>query len=106
MSGNRRKPNKSANGKQPGKGRQQRPAATPSLDIWRPVPELPAPTAVTPADDPTALIRSLGTPPLPGQAAVAGHYLAAVVERASGVATALAAAAGLFDQTDDPDGWT
>ena len=39
---------------------------------------------------PTALLRSLGDPPLQGQGAAAEHYLAAVVERAAGLATALA----------------
>jgi len=38
----------------------------------------------------------LGDPPLQGQNAVAQHYLGAVVERAAGLATALAAAAGLL----------
>ena len=55
-----------------------------------------------PAPDPAAVLRSLGDPPLPGQGAVAGHYLAAVVERAAGMATALAAAAGVLG--DQPDG--
>lgn len=76
-----------------------------SLDIWRPVPHLPEPEPVRPASDPTALLRSLGDPPLPGQGAVAEHYLAAVVERAAGLATALAASAGLLSMpgTDDDD---
>ena len=51
--------------------------------------------------DPTALLRSLGDPPLQGQGAVAEHYLAAVVERAAGLATALAATAGLLAEPDD-----
>ncbi|MEY2568894.1 MAG: hypothetical protein QOE35_3423 [Actinomycetota bacterium] len=66
------------------------------IDLWRPVPELDAPEPIRPASDPTALLRSLGDPPLQGQGAVAEHYVAAVVERAAGVATALAAAAGLL----------
>ena len=68
------------------------------LDLWRPVPQLPDPAPIIPASDPTLMIRSLGDPPLPGQGAVAQHYLAAVVERAAGMATALAAAAGLLGQ--------
>ena len=72
------------------------------VDLWRPVPELEDPKPIRPATDPTALLRSLGDPPLPGQGAVAEHYVAAVVERAAGVATALAAAAGLL-ATDAED---
>lgn len=68
------------------------------VDVWRPVPQLPDPEPITPAADPTAVLRSLGDPPLPGQGAVAQHYLVAVVERAAGLATALAAAAGLLGE--------
>ena len=72
------------------------------VDIWRPVPILPDPEPIRPSNDPTAVLRSLGDPPLPGQGAVAEHYLAAVVERAAVLATALAASAGLL-ATGDPD---
>jgi hypothetical protein len=57
---------------------------------------LTEPAPIAPASDATALLRSLGDPPLPGQGAVATHYLAAVIERAAGLATALAATAGLL----------
>jgi hypothetical protein len=67
-----------------------------SLDLWRNVPELPAPPPISPAADPTALLRSLGDPPLQGQASVAQGYMLAVVERAAGLATALAAAGDLL----------
>lgn len=73
------------------------------LDLWRPVPQLADPAPIVPASDPTLMIRSLGDPPLQGQGAVAEHYLAAVVERAAGLATALAAAGGLLAQPDAPD---
>ena len=73
-------------------------------DLWRPVPQLAEPDPIVPAPDPTALLRSLGDPPLHGQGAVAEHYLAAVVERAAGLATALAVAAGLLADADaEPD---
>jgi hypothetical protein len=52
------------------------------------------------ADDPTAMVRSLGRPPLPGAETIAEHYFAAVYERAAGLAGALAAASDLLD-TDD-----
>ena len=51
------------------------------------------------------MLRSLGDPPLQGQGQVAEHYLAAVVDRASMLASALAAAGGLLDAgppDDDP----
>lgn len=76
-------------------------------DLWRSVPEPPEPDDIDPADDPTALLRSLGDPPLHGQRVTAGHYLAAVVERAAGLATALAATADLLApepvEADDED---
>ena len=78
---------------------QQRPRK--SNDLWRPVPQLPAAEPIRPADDPTALLRSLGDPPLQGQGQVAEHYLAAVIERAAMLATALAASAGLLARDDD-----
>ena len=67
-----------------------------SGDLWRSVPAVPAPEPIVPASRPSALVRSLGDPPLQGQGAVAEHYLAAVVERAAGLAAALAAAGGLL----------
>jgi hypothetical protein len=73
------------------------------LDLWRPVPQLADPAPIVPPSDATTMIRSLGDPPLQGQAVVGEHYLAAVVERASGLATALAAAGGLLAQPDLTD---
>ena len=49
-------------------------------------------------DDATALVRSLGDPPLPGNRLPAAHYLATVVERAAVLATALAASADLLER--------
>jgi hypothetical protein len=73
------------------------------VDIWRSVPQMPDPAPIAPPDDATALLRSLGDPPLQGQGAAAEHYLAAVIERAAGLATGLAAAAGLLATPDDAD---
>lgn len=64
--------------------------------LWRPVPQLPDPTPVVPATDATVVLRSLGDLPLQGQVAVAEHYVAAVVERAAALATALAASVDLL----------
>ena len=66
------------------------------VDLWRPVPPLPDPVPISPAADPTALLRSIGAPPLRGRSDMAGAYLLAVAERAAGLATALAAAADLL----------
>ena len=95
----RRKPQGGGNGN----GRGRRPNKPKGIDLWRPVPILPDPEPIRPSHDPTAVLRSLGDPPLPGQGAVAEHYLAAVVERAAVLATALAASAGLLDMSRDED---
>ncbi|CAN5758056.1 hypothetical protein BH24ACT3_BH24ACT3_16330 [soil metagenome] len=88
------------------KSRRQRSRNKPKpVDLWRHVPRLAEPDPIVPAADPTAVLRSLGDPPLQGQGAVAEHYLAAVVERAAGLATALAHAADLLAEPgpDEPD---
>jgi hypothetical protein len=72
-----------------------------SVDLWRPVPELDPPAPIVHAGDPATMLRSLGDPPMHGHSVTAGHYLAAVVERAAGLAVALAATADLLDH-DDP----
>jgi len=72
-----------------------------SNDLWRPVPALGEIDPIRPAADPTALLRSLGDPPLHGQGMQAEHYLAAVIERAAGLATALAASSGLLAPPDE-----
>ena len=80
---------------QPRQNRSRRKAAKPT-DMWRAVPEAPEPDDITPAVDPTALLRSLGDPPLHGQRVAAGHHLAAVLEVAARLATGLAASADLL----------
>ena len=74
-----------------------------AVDIWRPVPPLPSPELIVPAADPTALLRSIGAPPLRARSDMAEAYLLAVSERAAGLATALAAAAGLLAPPPEPD---
>jgi hypothetical protein len=74
------------------------------FDVWRPGQgTMPEPQPIVPLRDPTALLRSLGDPPLQGQSQVAQHYLGAVVERAAGLATALAAAADLLADAGDEE---
>lgn len=92
MSGQRRrsKQRKGANTQ-----RQNRTA--PPAEFWRAAPEPPEPPDIVPAGHPSALLRSMGAPPLPGQGSVALPYLEAVVQRAAILATALAASADLLE---------
>ena len=83
--------------------RRRRSPAARSAELWRPVAPIAEVAPVTPAPDPAALLRSLGEPPLQGQGVIAEHYLAAVVEQAAGLATALAAASGLLAQPLEDD---
>jgi len=79
-------------------------AATP-VDPWSVPPPLPAIEPIVTPDDVTALLQSLGDPPIPGGTQLAS-YFAAVVERAASVATALALSAVLPaapPDTTDPD---
>jgi hypothetical protein len=72
-------------------------------DFWGAddIEESPA-AVIRPIPDPTALVRSLGPPPLPGYETAAEHYFAAVYDKAATLAIALAAASGLL-ATDEPD---
>jgi hypothetical protein len=72
------------------------------LELWRAHPEPPPVELVAPTADPGAVIRSLGAPPLTGQAAVADQYLELAARKAAATATALAQASGLLvADTDD-----
>jgi hypothetical protein len=64
-------------------------------NLWRPVPQLADPAPIDESGDPTALIRSLGAPPLQGQGTNGEHYLVAAVEKAATLAQGLANAFGL-----------
>jgi hypothetical protein len=89
--GGRKRPPRKRN-----RGRGSRPN-----DLWRPVPALGEVDPILPVPDPTALLRSLGDPPLHGQGMTAEHYLAAVVEKAAGLAVGLAAVNDLLGRPDD-----
>ena len=74
--------------KQPKDGRQ----------FWGDASRLPsARTDVRISNDPDAVPRSLGPPPLPGHEQIAAHYFGVVYDRAVMTASALAAAGGLID---------
>jgi len=68
------------------------------------------PSPIHPTDEPTAVVDSLGPPPLAGHEAAASVYFAAVYAKAVGAASALAASAGLLSTDpldeggDDSDG--
>jgi hypothetical protein len=73
-------------------------------ELWRRTPDLEPPQRVELVDESgaTAMLRSLGPPPLPGQDAEhAMLELSKVVVRASQLAGALAAAADLLASEDD-----
>jgi hypothetical protein len=51
-------------------------------------------------EDPSAMIRSLGPPPLPGRENIAEQYFALAYDKAARRAVALAAASGLIDLSE------
>jgi hypothetical protein len=55
-----------------------------------------APSSIHPTDEPTAVVDSLGPPPLAGHETAASVYFVAVYAKAVGAASALAATAGLL----------
>lgn len=63
--------------------------------------ELPWLGTVRTTLEPTAVVRSLGPPPLVGRETLAEHYLEVVYRRAVGLAAALGASAGLIDTSED-----
>jgi hypothetical protein len=73
-------------------------------DFWgHETSEDPPAELIRPSEDPTALIQSLGPPPLPGGETVAEHYFAATYQKAASLAIALAAASDLLDTGDQED---
>jgi len=78
--------------------------AGPQRDFWgNEATESGEPPLIVPATDPTVMLHSLSSPPLPGRETVAVHYFAAVAEKAASLAYALAAASDLLDDEDDDD---
>ena len=63
--------------------------------IWQEATPLPDLEPVTPASDATALLRSLGDPPLAGTTDISLHF-AIVIERTAALAAALALSADLL----------
>jgi len=72
-------------------------------DLWRlPASPLPEVQPIVVPKDVTAVLRSLGDPPMRNGAAAAG-YFTTVVERAAGLALALALSADLVAPADAED---
>jgi hypothetical protein len=78
--------------------------------FWGDHKRLPEPiTDVKVADEPAAVVHSLGPPPLPGREEIAKHYFTAVYDKITAVAGAVAGAAGivevedLFERVSDAD---
>lgn len=92
MSGQRRKSKQRRGGGRGGGGRTAPPA-----EFWRSAPEPPEPPDIVPTSDPTALLRSMGAPPLPGQKDASLMTIGQVILGAQRTAVALAAAADLLD---------
>ncbi len=67
-------------------------------EYWGDRSKLPEPTSdIRITEDPAAVVRSLGRPPLPGQDHVSEAFFTAVYGRAVGLASALAAAGELIE---------
>lgn len=90
--------NRKARQRPRGPDREQAPGRNDAAGFWGEqdlLPTLARDVRIT--DDPAAVPRSLGVPPLPGHESVAEHYFTVVYERAVATAGALAAAGGLID---------
>ncbi len=78
--------------------------AAPRRDFWDGNRSADEPVElVRPSHDPSAMIRSLGPPPLPGRETIAENYFALAFDKAARRAVALAAASGLLDLDDTGD---
>lgn len=73
----------------------------PPAEFWKATPDPPKPAPIHRSQHPTALIQSMGPPPLPSHEELGQKYVEAVVERAAMLATALAASADLLSEDDD-----
>lgn len=72
-----------------------------AVDLWKPVPPLDPPEPIRIAATPTAVVESLGDPPLKGQGDNARRNIYLVVTEAAKSTQGLAALAGLLALPDD-----
>ena len=83
-------------------GARRKPA--PRRDFWNGSGAEDEPVVlVRSPEDPAAMVRSLGPPPLPGRETIAEHYFTATYDKAARRARALAAANGLLDLSEPED---
>jgi hypothetical protein len=106
----RRKPSRSGDAKRGNKPKRPTSAGAGSagvagvgankpVEMWRPTAALPDIVPIKVPGDSGGMLRSLGDPPFGNKSVLTGHYLTSVVERAAGIAKALAASANLLDET-------
>ena len=78
--------------------------AAPKRDFWEgAVADDEPEVRVRVQEDASAMIRSLGPPPLPGRETIAEQFFALAYDKAARRAVALAAASGLMDVSDPED---
>lgn len=83
------------------RNRKRRNKSKAVVEYWGDNAKLPEPTSdIRITEDPAAVVRSLGRPPLPGQEHASDAYFTAVYGRAVGLASALAAAGDLIEPED------
>jgi hypothetical protein len=77
------------------------PAKRPApVDVWRDPGTLPEIEPIVVSPEAGALLRSLGDPPMV-DSSTATKYFTTVIQRAAGIAAALALSADLLEQPDD-----
>ena len=86
-----------------GRGKGQGPeSARTSGDFWGDPARLPAVSEVAVSADGSAVVRSLGRPPVTGHEAASEYYFRVACDRAVNLAAVLATAGDLLDD-EDPD---
>ena len=78
-------------------------AAAKPFDVWDAPAAMPEVRAVTPATDPTSLLRSLGDAPLAARGLPVDEFLFRAVIKASQLAGSVAHLGGLYAPLDDED---
>lgn len=87
-----------------GRGKGQSPeSARTSGDFWGDPARLPAVSEVAVSADGSAVIRSLGRPPVSGHEAASEYYFRVACDRAVNLAAVLATAGDLLDDDADED---
>lgn len=102
--GNRNRSKQSSQSRRRQQGRGPGQARNDGAGFWGEPSALPREQPeVRITEDPAAVVRSLGEPPLAGHETIAGHYFDAVYDRAVAFAGALAAAGGLIKPDELPE---